>query len=102
MKFSEELRAHATPEWRQKYIQYDHMKGMLYKALEMVPSTEVVEEEAVRIYFTSFELAFFTFATEELQKINLFYSEKLAEAVQKFSFLKHEVERASLELLDEG
>ena len=42
MKFSEDLRAHATPEWRQKYIQYDHMKGMLYKALEMAPSTEVV------------------------------------------------------------
>ena len=76
------------------------MKEMLYKALEMVPSTEVVEEEAVRIYFASFELAFFTFATSELEKINLFYSEKLAEAIQKFSFLKHEVEGTAWQLLD--
>ena len=86
MKFSEDLRAQATPEWRQKYIQYDHMKDMLYRALEMAPSTEVVEEGAVRIYFASFELAFFTFATSELEKINLFYSENLADAVQKLSF----------------
>ena len=60
MKFAEHLGAHITPEWRKQYIQYEEMKAMLYKALEMAPSAEVVEEEVLNRYFARFDEAFFT------------------------------------------
>jgi len=92
MKFAEHLGAHITPEWRKQYIQYEEMKAMLYKALELAPSAEVVEEEVLARYFARFDEAFFTFCTKELTKINTFYSEKLAEATRKFVTLKSELE----------
>ena len=99
MKFAEHLGAHITPEWRKQYIQYEEMKAMLYKALELAPSAEVVEEEVLARYFARFDEAFFTFCTKELTKINTFYSEKLAEATRKFVTLKSELEGSEGDLL---
>ena len=67
---------------------------MLYKALELAPSAEVLGEEVPKRYFACFDEAFFTFCTKELTKINTFYAEKLAEATRKFATLKTEMEES--------
>ena len=92
MKFAKHLGTHITPEWSKQYIQYDQMKVMLYIALEMAPSAEVLGETVPKKYFACFDEAFFTFCTKELIKINTFYFDKLAEATQKFITLKSEFE----------
>ena len=92
MKFAKHLGTHITPEWRKQYIQYEEMKAMLYKALELAPSAEVLGEEVPKRYFACFDEAFFTFCTKELTKINAFYFEKLTAATQKFVALKSDLE----------
>ena len=92
MKFAKHMETHITPEWRKQYIQYEQMKAMLNMALEMAPNDEVLGEEVTKKYFACFDEAFFTFCTKELIKINTFYSDKLAEATQKFVALKSELE----------
>jgi len=98
MKFGEHLGANITPEWRKQYIQYEEMKAMLYTALEEAPSTEVVEEEEVLTrYFSRFDESFFSFCDMNLAKINIFYTEKIAEAKRKFAMLRSELEGSVFE-----
>ncbi|KAK2159064.1 hypothetical protein LSH36_159g04020 [Paralvinella palmiformis] len=88
MKFAEHLTAHITPEWRKQYISYEAMKEMIYEAVEQAPSPEMTDEEAIERYFTRFDESFFQYCEKELLKINMFFSEKLAEAKRKFSSVK--------------
>ncbi|XP_037083470.1 xenotropic and polytropic retrovirus receptor 1 homolog isoform X2 [Pollicipes pollicipes] len=91
MKFAEHLSAHITPEWRTQYIQYEEMKSKLYAALEKAPSAEVVDQEDVQRYFAGFDEHFLHFCDKELEKINTFFSEKLAEAQRKYASLQSEL-----------
>ncbi|XP_050539757.1 xenotropic and polytropic retrovirus receptor 1-like isoform X2 [Daktulosphaira vitifoliae] len=92
MKFAEHLQAHITPEWRKQYINYEDMKVMLYKAIEEAPSSESTDQESLFRRFTQFDEHFLQYCEKELAKINVFYSEKLAEAMRKFSTLKSELD----------
>ncbi|KAH9419277.1 Xenotropic and polytropic retrovirus receptor 1 [Dermatophagoides pteronyssinus] len=90
MKFAEHLSAHITPEWRKQYIQYEHMKEMLYDAIDSIP-IECQEHEFLEIV-RKFDEQFLHFCEKELNKINSFFAEKLAEAVRKFNDLKNELD----------
>ncbi|XP_074654234.1 solute carrier family 53 member 1-like isoform X2 [Tubulanus polymorphus] len=91
MKFAEHLGAHITPEWRKQYINYEKMKEMLYKAQEEQPSPEESHPSAIERYLVRFHDYFLHFCQKELAKINTFFSEKLAEAIRKYSTLKAEL-----------
>ncbi|KAI5735018.1 hypothetical protein M8J77_013156 [Diaphorina citri] len=99
MKFAEHLSAHITPEWRKQYINYEEMKALLYQAMEEAPSLETTEPEVISRYFRMFDENFFHYCDKELKKINLFYSEKLAEATRKFSNLRNELKRSQEETM---
>ncbi|KAK7571792.1 hypothetical protein V9T40_014264 [Parthenolecanium corni] len=90
MKFAEHLSAHITPEWRKQYIEYEEMKSMLYNAVADADAEDLDEEER-RKKFAQFDDYFFRYCDGELKKINIFFSEKLAESIRKFSSLKNEL-----------
>ncbi|KAM9238700.1 solute carrier family 53 member 1 isoform 2-T2 [Leptosomus discolor] len=92
MKFAEHLAAHITPEWRKQYIQYEALKEMLYAAVDQAPSIEDTDEDTVKRCFATFEEKFFQTCEKELAKINIFYSEKLAEAQRRFTTLRTELQ----------
>lgn len=89
------------------------MKEMLYKIIEEAPSAESTDPESLHRRFTQFDEHFLQYCEKELAKINVFYSgmytpiiivafpvslfyncisEKLAEAMRKFSTLKSELD----------
>ena len=55
---------------------------MLYLAMEEAPDSEVVEPDVLQRYYAHFDEKFFTFCQKELDKIDIFFSEKLAEATR--------------------
>lgn len=63
---------------------------MLYNAIADVDAEDLDEEER-RKKFAQFDDYFFRYCDGELRKINIFFSEKLAEAIRKFSSLKNEL-----------
>jgi len=97
------------------------MKEMLYKVIEEAPSAESTDPENLHRRFTQFDEHFLQYCEKELAKINVFYSgscyiyaiyllvfvffpvfchyicvsEKLAEAMRKFSTLKSELDLLS-------
>ena len=65
---------------------------MLYAALDSLPTAELlVSEQVYRDYVEQFDQQFFHFCEKELNKINTFFAEKLAEAIRKISDLKNEL-----------
>uniref|UniRef100_A0A0N5AD05 SPX domain-containing protein n=1 Tax=Syphacia muris TaxID=451379 RepID=A0A0N5AD05_9BILA len=87
MKFGEQLSSHLTPEWRKQYIHYEELKSLLYELLLEMP----VEEDARQQYQTQMDEKFFAQCEEELMKINLFFSQKIAEAQGKYHELSTEL-----------
>ena len=78
------------------------MKEMLYAALESMPNPaeqsinsqaplEAGTEQYFIEYVEEFDQTFLHFADKELQKINTFFAEKLAESTRKFADLKNEL-----------
>ncbi|XP_067950086.1 solute carrier family 53 member 1-like isoform X2 [Watersipora subatra] len=100
MKFAEHLSAHITPEWRKQYIEYEKMKRLLYDAQEAVPAAEETDPAIIERYFAKFHENFFRFCDQQLKKINIFFSEKLAECMRKLASLKADLEQ-SMDRLDE-
>ncbi|VDO10062.1 unnamed protein product [Rodentolepis nana] len=93
MKFSEHLSAHITPEWRKQYIEYEALKGVLYKGLDDFETLPVVDAISVAKHFDKSDAVFFAMCQAELDKINNFFAEKLAEAKRKFAALRGEFDR---------
>lgn len=91
MKFTEHLGAHLTPEWRSQYIRYEQLKEVLYDGLDKMPSKDENPESVVNSHFSKFEEQWFSYCNEELEKINTFFAEKIAEAGRKFTTLKNEL-----------
>lgn len=91
MKFTEHLGAHLTPEWRSQYIRYEQLKEVLYDGLEKMPRKDENPDSIVQSYFSKFEEQWFSYCNEELEKINTFFAEKIAEAGRKFTALKNEL-----------
>ncbi|KAM3724651.1 Xenotropic and polytropic retrovirus receptor [Dirofilaria immitis] len=87
MKFGEQLSSHLTPEWRKQYICYEALKSMLYEMMTGLPT----EPEARDQYLSQMDEKFFAECDRELTKINLFYSQKIAEAQGKFHELNAEL-----------
>lgn len=80
MKFGEQLTSHLTPEWRKQYILYEELKSMLYDVMAGMPSDPGAREQ----YIAQTDEKFLAECDRELTKINLFYSQKIAEAQGKF------------------
>lgn len=91
MKFGENIASQITPEWRKQYIQYEEMKSKIAEAVQDAPSDESVGPEELQRYFAKFEESFFIFCKKELNKINTFYAEKIAEAQRKYATLSGEL-----------
>lgn len=91
MKFTEHLSAHLTPEWRSQYIRYEQLKEVLYDGLDKMPLKDENPDSVVQSYFSKFEEQWFSYCNEELEKINTFFAEKIAEAGRKFTTLKNEL-----------
>lgn len=110
MKFGEELSSHLTPEWRKQYIDYKALKTLLYQGLEgrAIDGTPTDDAESARLLakvsysltlinyvlkHDNFEVdeTFFSLIDEELIKVNLFFSQKLAEAKGKLNELSQDL-----------
>lgn len=85
MKFGEQLASHLTPEWRKQYIRYEELKSMLYDFLLEMPT----DSEERSQYISQIDETFFAECEKELTKINLFYSQKIAEAQGKYNGIPH-------------
>ena len=96
MKFAEHLGSHLTPEWRTKYVQYDELKVFLYEATENAPTSDGVNDDILRRHFSKFDDGFFMFCDQELNKVNTFFAEKLAEAIRRYNELELEVANAGV------
>lgn len=89
MKFGEQLASHLTPEWRKQYIRYEELKSILYDILLEAPlETDVDSRER---YISQKDESFFAECERELTKINLFFSQKIAEAQGKYYELAAEL-----------
>ncbi|XP_053949106.1 xenotropic and polytropic retrovirus receptor 1-like [Anastrepha ludens] len=93
MRFSQKLGTFLTPEWRSQYINYELLKEMLTSAVENAP-TDQSDLRAVQSYYAIFDDRFFERCDMELQKVNTFYAEKLAEAKRKHAALKTELKKS--------
>ncbi|CAH8831685.1 unnamed protein product [Trichobilharzia szidati] len=92
MKFAEKLNAHLTPEWRTQYIDYDELKEHLYKYTQVLESLPCLTEEETKAYLDECDEEFFRLCQNALRKIEVFFSEKIAEANRKFTTLVDELE----------
>ncbi|CAI5443978.1 unnamed protein product [Caenorhabditis angaria] len=88
MKFGEQLASHLTPEWRKQYIDYERMKNLLYSDMMEVPADDDRREE----HISRLDEKFFNECDQELTKINLFFSQKIAEAQGKYHELQTELQ----------
>ncbi|KAK6024279.1 SPX domain protein [Ostertagia ostertagi] len=88
MKFGEQLASHLTPEWRKQYIDYEALKNLLYDNMLEVPSEEDRREE----HIAQMDEKFFNECDNELTKINLFFSQKIAEAQGKYHELQTDLQ----------
>lgn len=88
MKFGEQLASHLTPEWRKQYIDYERLKSLLYDDMMEVPAEDDRREE----HISRLDEKFFNECDQELTKINLFFSQKLAEAQGKHHELQTELQ----------
>ncbi|THD20879.1 Xenotropic and polytropic retrovirus receptor 1 [Fasciola hepatica] len=91
MKFAEKLTAHLTPEWRKQYIDYDELKEFLYKSIQDIDRSEDWTEEVIT-HLDECDIEFFERCNNALQKIDVFFSEKLAEATRKHANLSEELD----------
>lgn len=87
MKFSEHLGTHLTPEWRKQYIDYEKLKALIYEINDKCPA----ELRARDGYIARKAEQFLALCDEELQKINLFYTQKLAVAESRYRELECEL-----------
>ncbi|KAL7078018.1 hypothetical protein ACQ4LE_002668 [Meloidogyne hapla] len=87
MKFGEQLASHLTPEWRKQYIRYEELKTLLYDIMLEAPT----EPDARDQYISQMDETFFAECEKELTKINLFFSQKIAEAQGKYHELTAEL-----------
>ncbi|XP_066568552.1 xenotropic and polytropic retrovirus receptor 1 homolog [Amia ocellicauda] len=92
MKFAEHLASHVTPEWRKQYICYGTLKSALCAGEDGQPTEE--DPTVLEWQHRSLQEAFFQMCDHELAKVNLFYSEKLAEVQRRLAAAKAEMESA--------
>ncbi|KAL5970782.1 hypothetical protein TSMEX_001479, partial [Taenia solium] len=69
------------------------LKEILYKALDDFEELPVVDAVTVSKHFDECDTVFFAMCQAELDKINNFFAEKLAESKRKFAALKDECDR---------
>ncbi|TNN12929.1 Xenotropic and polytropic retrovirus receptor 1 [Schistosoma japonicum] len=92
MKFAEKLNAHLTPEWRTQYIDYDELKEHLYKYTQVLETLPFASEDETKSFLDECDEEFFNLCENALRKIEVFFSEKIAEANRKFTTLVDELE----------
>jgi SPX domain protein involved in polyphosphate accumulation len=98
MKFGHRLFHSVVPEWKDQYIDYKKLKGIigetatdalsLAKAYDTVLRlTSVVVDENVHLLQLQSEQTFFDQLEEEVARAEAFYRQRLIEAVQNFYLL---------------
>ncbi|EDW30512.1 GL26825 [Drosophila persimilis] len=88
MKFGKTFETHLTIEWRQQYMRYTDLKTMIKQGVDGAPASDSSQEYATAAYYQAFEEAFFFECRNELERVNNFFMEKLAEARRKHATLK--------------
>ncbi|KAM3910983.1 solute carrier family 53 member 1-like [Leptodactylus fuscus] len=92
MKFSDHLSVHLTPEWRKQYISYQALKDVLYEAADKSFAPEDCDASTLQRHYMSCVERFFHMCEKEITKVNIFHSEKLAEAQRRFTALEAELD----------
>lgn len=87
MRFSEQLCANLTPEWRKQYVNYEMLKNLIYEIKDAIPPDL---ESRDNLLATGVE-KYLKCCDEELKKVDLFYTQKLAEAERRFRELDNEL-----------
>lgn len=90
MKFGANLQTIITPNWRVQYVEYETLKEVIYRYEEPLKLEE--NEEAREILKEQLTAKFMSKCEHELNKVNNFYAEKLAEATRKHSHLQEQYE----------
>ncbi|XP_022232922.2 xenotropic and polytropic retrovirus receptor 1 homolog [Drosophila obscura] len=90
MKFGKELESLLTTEWRQQYMNYADLKAKILHAKENAPDPRAVSNLELEYYYRDFETQFFSACLEELNRVNVFFQEKLSEARRKLAALKYQ------------
>ncbi|CAF1137228.1 unnamed protein product [Rotaria sordida] len=92
MKFAEHLSAHVTPEWSSQYIRYDDIKELLAQAVAKAqPFIDNNDNVLCEQFFLRVDEYFFQYCEKEATKINKFFAEKLAEAINRWEAVQNEV-----------
>ena len=81
MKFSDQLTHQLTPEWRSKYLKYEHLKDLIYRMVldEYQPrrtqedSNEIAAEPTPVRINQELEEEFFRELHTQLEELELFY-----------------------------
>ncbi|CAF0865164.1 unnamed protein product [Didymodactylos carnosus] len=98
IKFANHLAAHITPEWHSQYIKYEDIVTILYAAYDRTPQPTETTSTIRKRYFDRIDERFFQYCEKELNKINIFFAEKLSEAIRRFDDLKTELSYFSNEI----
>ncbi|SPP86771.1 xenotropic and polytropic retrovirus receptor 1 isoform X2 [Drosophila guanche] len=89
MKFGKTFETHLTIEWRQQYMRYSDLKTMIKQGVDGARTADDSSHAyGVEAYYKAFEEAFFSECQNELNRVNNFFMEKLAEARRKHATLK--------------
>ncbi|XP_068151857.1 solute carrier family 53 member 1 isoform X1 [Drosophila tropicalis] len=87
MKFGKTFETLLTAEWRQQYMNYAELKAMIRRARELAPNPSNASNQQIANYYRDCEDEFFKVCDEELERVNYFFEEKLAEARRKYATL---------------
>ena len=84
MKFGKEIQEKLTSEWRSEYVDYEKLKNIItrfeegkeadvkFQMIKSMMSAEFIEREKERV-----SVEFFEAEEIQLQKVNLFFNEKV-------------------------
>ena len=99
MKFSDQLTHQLTPEWRSKYLRYEHLKELIYRIILVEyrarPTTNdpdgiVADPAQVRIN-QELEDKFFRELHTQLEELEVFYKWQELKLNSRFSELNHQL-----------
>ncbi|XP_046401365.1 xenotropic and polytropic retrovirus receptor 1 homolog [Ischnura elegans] len=93
MKFGEYLLENISPKWKEQYLDYEGLKKLLFAEDNERSFLGVRKSLATSSGSSTFYNDFFHICQKELSKVDLFYSEKLAEAKRRFSELESDLHK---------
>ncbi|KAF0990994.1 hypothetical protein HZS_3100, partial [Henneguya salminicola] len=92
MKFTQQIKAAATPEWKLYYLNYSKLRKIIENCQNNAPNLNTLQK--IEQFINTLENEFFHLIDLELRKVNLMFSfnlERINEAERIFNDLKKEI-----------